>query len=69
MSLIDPASELTCRLSPEGRILHVSSSSREVLGVHPEQLVGRHVTELMHPNDMAALLEHSRRRSRSPVTR
>jgi PAS domain S-box-containing protein len=57
MSLFDGAHDLTSRLSLGGRILHISSSSREVLGLSPEQLVGRDVTELMHPTDVAALVE------------
>jgi PAS domain S-box-containing protein len=47
--------DLISRIAPDGRILHVSPSSREVLGVPPEALVGRMIWSLVHPVDAAVL--------------
>ncbi|KAF2016860.1 hypothetical protein BU24DRAFT_459978 [Aaosphaeria arxii CBS 175.79] len=38
-------------LSPEGTILHASSSSKHVVGYEPTRLLGRSVGELIHPED------------------
>jgi PAS domain S-box-containing protein len=50
-TLLDCARELLAILSPKGIVLHASAGSMRALGLRPEELVGRAVTEFVHPDD------------------
>lgn len=47
---------LISRHRPDGRILYVSHSSERVLGFPPADLVGRYGRDLVHPDDLAAVV-------------
>jgi PAS domain S-box-containing protein len=47
--------DLVSRITTDGRIVQMSASTREILGLPPEQVVGRNIGELMHPGDRARL--------------
>lgn len=47
--------DLVGRIATDGRIVEMSPSTRDVLGVSPEQLIGRNIGELVHPGDRALL--------------
>jgi two-component system, cell cycle sensor histidine kinase and response regulator CckA len=49
--LLECARELLAILSPEGIVLHASAGSMRALGLRPEELVGRAITEFVHPDD------------------
>jgi PAS domain S-box-containing protein len=49
--LLDCARELLAILSPEGIVLHASAGSASALGLRPEELVGRALTEFVHADD------------------
>jgi len=49
--LAENSSDLITRLAPDGRRLYVSPSAKTILGFEPEELVGRHVEDLVHPED------------------
>ena len=51
--LADHAHDVVARISPEGVFLDASPASVRVLGYAPEELVGRRVAELVHPEDLA----------------
>lgn len=51
--LAERSTDVLARRSPDGRYVYVSPAVREVLGYEPEDLVGRHVHELAHPEDLA----------------
>lgn len=53
--LIDQATDMLCRLSPQGLFLYVSPASLRVLGYEPEELIGKSKSELIHPDDHAAM--------------
>lgn len=47
--------DLVGRITTDGRIVQISASTREVLGLPPAQLVGRNIGELVHPADRGLL--------------
>lgn len=50
-ALIDNALDLLALLGPDGRFLRVNAAARELLGYDPGALIGRHYSELVHPDD------------------
>lgn len=50
-TLLDCARELLAILSAEGVILHASAGSATALGLRPEELVGRTLTDFVHSDD------------------
>src|SRR5208282_6505955 len=59
-TLLDCARELLAILSTEGIVLHASAGSTRALGVCADQLVGRAITEFMHPGDVKETRERLR---------
>lgn len=54
--LADNVVDVIVETDPEGRLTWVSGSSRDVMGLPPESLVGRTVEDILHPDDHAALV-------------
>ena len=54
-ALVRHGSDLFIVTEPDGVIRFVSPSSQRILGLAPEQLVGRSVTSLVHPEDATVL--------------
>jgi PAS domain S-box-containing protein len=54
--MAENASDLIWRCLPDGRFLYVSPASRWLLGFEPEELVGRHGREVIHPDDRNAVI-------------
>jgi len=55
-SLIENSSDAISLISAEGTILYESPSVYRVLGYSPEELVGRNVFELLHPDDLPEIM-------------
>jgi diguanylate cyclase (GGDEF)-like protein/PAS domain S-box-containing protein len=55
--LADNTSDLVARLSLDFRYGYVSPASRELLGYDPDELIGRHAGDLVHPADRAQWLQ------------
>lgn len=53
--LVHNSSDMLSRHAPDGTYLSVSSSSRDLLGREPEDLVGRSAYEFFHPDDLEAI--------------
>ncbi len=53
--LTENASDIIIRLSPEFRRMYVSSACRDLLGYEPEEMIGQHPRELMHPTERDAM--------------
>ncbi len=51
-ALLDSARELLTIVNRQGVVLHASAGSSSVLGVPPEELVGRAITDFVHPDDL-----------------
>jgi PAS domain S-box-containing protein len=52
--LADNSTDLVSRMLVDGTLTYVSSGSRAMLGYEPEELVGRNITEFLHPQDRYA---------------
>ena len=55
--LIESTHDLVAELDAEGRVVFVSPSSEEVLGLKPEQLVGTTPFSMLHPEDAENLAD------------
>ena len=55
-ALIEHSADVIALLDADGTICYESPSVTPVLGYLPEELVGRHVFELLHPDDVSAVL-------------
>jgi two-component system, cell cycle sensor histidine kinase and response regulator CckA len=51
-AIIESASDLIVLMAADGTILFESPSSERILGLKPEELVGRNVMEWLHPDDL-----------------
>jgi diguanylate cyclase (GGDEF)-like protein/PAS domain S-box-containing protein len=53
VSLLGDAADMLCLTDLRGRVLYVNRACERILGVPPEQLIGRPLTDLLHPDDLA----------------
>lgn len=53
--LTENSTDMVTRSTPEGTWTFVSPACRDLLGMQPEELVGRSAYDLIHPDDFAAL--------------
>ena len=51
--LADSATDIISQMTPTGEITFITPACRDVLGFEPEELIGRRVIELIHPDDLA----------------
>jgi len=56
-SLVDNATDLIVTLDGEGTITYANRVSQIYLGLLPEELIGRHAVELVHPDDVDRALD------------
>jgi HD-GYP domain-containing protein (c-di-GMP phosphodiesterase class II) len=56
VQLVDEATDVVFRASPDGVLQWVSTSVRTVLGWEPGDIVGQQAIELVHPEDVGILL-------------
>ena len=54
--LADNTSDLVVRCSLDGVVLYASPSAERMLGMSPQDLVGRPASDICHPDDVAPLL-------------
>ena len=55
--LTEHATDLIARLTPGGDFLYASAATQTLFGTPPEALIGRHVRELVHRDDLPRVLE------------
>ncbi|WP_287155235.1 PAS domain S-box protein [Candidatus Solincola tengchongensis] len=55
--LTDNMLDLISQIDAEGRFIYLSPSNQRVLGYRPEELLGTHVFELVHPEDLQRVRE------------
>ncbi|HEY7769280.1 PAS domain S-box protein [Longimicrobium sp.] len=65
-SLIENATDVITVLDADGRIRFGSPSVKRILGYDPDELLGRPVTDFIHPDDHAHVLEALAERIRNP---
>ncbi len=54
--MMEMSPDMACVLDEEGRILQVSAASETILGYLPGELIGKHLFDFMHPDDIAPTL-------------
>jgi len=59
--VIDLLLDLVCLVDEDGRYVFVNAASERVLGYRPEELIGRQMIELVHPDDRGRTLEAAAR--------
>jgi len=57
-ALVDQSLDLAAIINAEGRITYASPSYTRVLGYYVEELLGRSVLELVHPDDVELVRQH-----------
>src|SRR3990172_944333 len=55
-SLIENALDIIMGVGPDGAVRYVSPSVQRTLGYEPEELVGKNASELVHPDDLPAVM-------------
>ena len=55
--LTENATDLIARLTPGGVYVYASPAARPLFGTPPEAFVGRHVREVVHPDDLVRVQE------------
>jgi diguanylate cyclase (GGDEF)-like protein/PAS domain S-box-containing protein len=50
--LADNSTDLVSRLSVDGTFIYVSPASQAMIGYEPEELIGRNISEFLHPRDL-----------------
>jgi diguanylate cyclase (GGDEF)-like protein/PAS domain S-box-containing protein len=55
--LLDSGAHALCLVSPDGRIVFASSSTRDVLGYEPDELIGRGLDEFVPPEERRSVLK------------
>ncbi len=59
-TLLDCAHEMLVILGADGIVLHANAGSTRALGVRPEELLGRDLTEFVHPDDLNEIRDRLR---------
>src|SRR5204863_5299129 len=59
-SMLAHSSDLIMLISAEGRITYASPAAVPMLGLSPDELQGRRVSDLVHPGDLAVTVERFR---------
>lgn len=59
-ALLECARELLLILSPDGLIMHANAGVRDVLGLSPEDVVGRALNDFLHPDEAREMLDRLR---------
>ncbi len=49
--------DLICALSPDGQFRQVSDACHRALGYDTNEMIGKHISEIIHPDDVATALE------------
>jgi PAS domain S-box-containing protein len=52
--LVETANDIIYTLDPQGYFTYLSPNIEDILGYHPQELVGVHFSEVIHPEDLPA---------------
>ena len=55
--VLDLVPDAVCVVDPEGHFLFVSAAFERIFGYSPDEVIGRSMLELVHPEDRAATIE------------
>jgi len=59
--VLDLMPDAVCVVDPEGRLLYVNASFERIFGYRPDEVLGRPIFELLHPDDRAATMQQAER--------
>lgn len=59
--VLDLMPDAVCVVDPEGRLLFVNASFQRIFGYAPEEVLGRQIFSLVHPDDLLATAEQAER--------
>ncbi|WP_210465661.1 PAS domain-containing sensor histidine kinase [Rufibacter roseolus] len=51
--VLDSTADFICTFSLDGYLLHVNQACHSILGYTPSEMIGKHCTEFIHPEDVA----------------
>lgn len=68
-AFIEHAQDIISVVSPNGELSYVSPAVEHVLGYRPQEFVGRHISSLIHPDDIDAALQALAQVGAAPETR
>ncbi len=68
VALLEAASELVDVLAPDGTVLRTFRSRGRLLGYEPDEIEGRDVRELVHPDDVSLIRGAHERLQQDPAT-
>ncbi|MFP5470766.1 MAG: PAS domain S-box protein, partial [Bacteroidia bacterium] len=54
--LVHNSSEITCVVTPKGKILYMSPSVENAVGFESEEVVGKNILDFIHPDDVKEML-------------
>jgi PAS domain S-box-containing protein len=57
-SLVENINDVIFSVDLKGAVTYISPVIQNISGLKPEEIIGRHLKELVHPEDQAALVEH-----------
>jgi diguanylate cyclase len=57
--ILDLMPDAVCVVTAEGHFLYVNASFERILGYAPEEVIGRRIFELIHPDDRAATVHQA----------
>ncbi|MGB6598151.1 MAG: PAS domain S-box protein [Candidatus Acidiferrum sp.] len=66
--LLDCAREMLVILSTDGIVLYASAGATSTLGLRPDELAGRTLTEFMHPDDASEMADRFRALAHGPAS-
>jgi PAS domain S-box-containing protein len=52
--ILDAVPDIVYKIDPDGHFLHMNSSVKQ-LGYSPEELIGKHFSEIIHPDDVSSV--------------
>lgn len=59
------STEMICLHQPDGIYTYISDSSLDIIGYHPEELIGTNPYDLIHPDDAESYVRPSHKKTRS----
>ncbi|KAL5346280.1 white collar 2 type of transcription factor [Pseudogymnoascus australis] len=51
--IVEELKDLTHILAPDGRVLHISDSVKQLTGYNPKDIIGKSIVDFIHPDDSA----------------
>jgi PAS domain S-box-containing protein len=66
--IVEGADDLIVRVDGNGRVVYANRASGKILGIGPEELVGRVVSDLIHPDDLRSTAEAYSKMKRDGVS-